>query len=146
MRRSIDNAAYKPDHGYLFDPKLRILGQEQDLWDRMMLVRAPCQWMNAAVRILSSHQAAGRRRRHQLLVVGDVPLMLDCFTMRSPIKCLSTRTMPPAGNERASCTHVEEDADMLGRRLFRVPLQGVDHLAGHDVGPRELPRPRAMTS
>ena len=41
MRRSIDNAAYKPDHGYLFDPKLRILGQEQDLWDRMTLVRAP---------------------------------------------------------------------------------------------------------
>ena len=40
MRRSIDAAAYKPDHGYLFDPKLRILGQEQDLWDRMMAVRA----------------------------------------------------------------------------------------------------------
>jgi len=47
MRRSIDNAAYKPDHGYLFDPKLRILGQEQDLWDRMMLVRAPCQRMSS---------------------------------------------------------------------------------------------------
>ena len=39
MRRNIDVAAYKPDHGYLFDPKLRILGQEQDLWDRMVLVR-----------------------------------------------------------------------------------------------------------
>ena len=45
MRRNIDKAAYKPDHGYLFDPKLRILGQEQDLWDRMMEVRGLDQLM-----------------------------------------------------------------------------------------------------